>query len=193
MDPDNASPVITTRAKPRFPDRDLLPIEAHGNTQFVQDVERVLEEAQQFCRRAYQDALAYLPKAEWNPHDPRFAGTNYAAWADGVFRYDTRTYPRGYTGFRHGFWHEVGHNVDADCSGTDAGQARADAYADDVVARITAAATRHDEQPILPRLSPTPVFSADPTSAMALVGRIYGYVPALNDAELFRLGAGGYR
>lgn len=149
---------ICRRAAPTFPNRETFPILHHGNMRFAENVRRVLDEARRYHPGAYADALQHFAKAEWVPDHPRFQGTNYIAFSDGIFRCDGSEW-YGYEGFRKHFWHEVGHAVDAESSGSPDGQARADNYAADAVAQIERAKRQQHARPltpIAPGLTPAP-------------------------------------
>jgi hypothetical protein len=179
---------IPRRAAPLFPGRQQLPILGHGNERFVQNVARVLGEARRYHPTAYEDALQYLPKAEWVPDHPRFRGNTYVAFSDGIFRTDGTT-AQGYAEFRRVVWHEVGHQTDADISGSPAGEARADAYAEAVIAQIEQA-KQQQSRPVtmvVPECTPAPL---PPMTHINMGQRIFANMQTTDPSIWRRVGAG---
>ena len=174
--------VMLRRGCPRYPGRSTLPVS--GPAHFRADVEAVLSEARQFAPGAYRDALEYLPKASYEPENPRFKGNTYVAYSSGIFRWDATEYWNGVLGFRRTFWHEVGHNVDADVS-AEGCEARADAYADDVVTQIEDAQRQKITSQSARWLLVTPVI----LPVIPLVQRVFPGLPVMNAAQWQAVGA----
>lgn len=89
----------------RYPQRITNPVinpfPIHGPPQFIASVNRILEELRIYDPLAYQDAIGFLSKAEYD------ASLNSCSFAGGRFGIDGSDYTR----FRYVFLHEVGHCI----------------------------------------------------------------------------------
>ena len=89
----------------RYPQRitnfSANPFPISGPQHFVASVNRILEELQLHDPLAYQDAIGFLPKAEYDE------SLNGCSFSGGKFGIDGSDYKR----FRYVFLHEVGHCI----------------------------------------------------------------------------------
>jgi len=73
--------VIANGRKPRYYKRKSLPIEAHGNQAFLDSTQRVLDELRDKAPYRYEEAIQFLPKAEYMPS----MGDTLSGRSDGIF------------------------------------------------------------------------------------------------------------
>ena len=88
-------------------------VDVVGPAEFHVSVMAVLDELRHWLPHRYREALWALPRVELNPQllDQRHGPGRARADSSGVFRWTAFSENYGYAGFRHTYYHEIGHHV----------------------------------------------------------------------------------